>query len=960
MSTESPNQFPEFYKDLLAEFPDDVHSDAMSRGLYSTDASIYQQTPSGFFTPRNAESCRKAMVLANQHSVPVLARGGGTSLAGQTTAKDALVIDVSKNMYALEELNAEKKYVMVQPGLVRDQLNAQIAKSALMFAPETSTSNRANIGGMMMNNSSGMMSIRYGTTIHHIDGADGILADGRTLYFGRRSEMDATGHKLLDDLLKIINPKRALIEERFPKVIRRVGGYSLDSFLDDDPNLVKILCGSEGTLAFVTRIKATLVTKPKVVCAVAVHFADLLESLHATPMIVKHKPLSVEFMDGPLIQMSLANASVAPLCFWLEGSPEAVLGIEMDGDSIAECEARIDAVVAELKAAGYGYAFVKLLKDAERQAIVEVRKAGLGVMLKMNGDTKPISFIEDACVPVEHLADYTKDVYAICKDEDVPIMTYGHASVGVLHLKPVVNLKTQQDRDKCERISRRAMEACRKYKGSWSGEHGDGIARGAQNELFWGDEMMEVFRDVKRLFDPKGILNPGKIFDTPPVMGPLRYTGDYHKTTYESKFHYRSDGGFESAVEMCSGVGQCRKFGSGTMCPSYMATRDEKDSTRGRANGLRLAMSGQLGPDGMTSQELYDVMDLCLECKACSTECPSNVDMAKMKSEFLYTYQKKHGRSIRSRLFAGSPKMSRRNAGFLAPFANFTLSIPFLRRTINRVVGVAVERELPLYAPVPFQKWFRNRKAAALPPDAKEVVLFNDTYVNYHETHVGQWAVRVLEGLGYKVTLANAGCCCRPQISKGFLDEAKEIGGETLRNLDAFARKGFAILTIEPSCASSLRDDLPDLIDDEAMGKRIRESVMPIEEFLDREQKAGHLKIDLSRAKPSYLLHGHCHQKALNGTGPLKALMGSADGKARISEVDSGCCGMAGSFGYEQEHYKVSQAIGEQRLFPTVRKLDAETPVIANGFSCRHQIKDATGRKPMHFIEALGRAMYSE
>ncbi|MBI1293061.1 FAD-binding protein [bacterium] len=946
-----------FLKEMAEAFPDNFRSDEFYRGIYSTDASIYQQTPLAVLTPKSRGEVRRALRIAHKYNVPVLPRAGGTSLAGQTTGEDALVIDVSKHLDALQEIHEQTATAIVEPGMIRDRLNARIASTGLMFAPETSTSNRANIGGMMMNNSSGMMSIRYGTTISHIEGATAFLADGTELYFGRRSEMDAKGCELLDKLLDLVNRNRALIEEKFPKVIRRVGGYSLDHFLQDDPNLVKILCGSEGTLALVSSIKVGLVRKPKVVCAVAVHFNDLLASLRATPLMVKHNPLSAEFMDGPLLRMSKDNPATARLCFWVHGDPEAVITVEMDGDSVAECEARIDRLVDDLKVAGMGDAYVKLLKPEERNASIEVRKAGLGVMLKMNGDWKPISFIEDACVPVEHLADYTDLVYKLCEEEKLKIMTYGHASVGVLHLKPVVNLKTQVDRDKCERISRRAMEYCRSFKGSWSGEHGDGIARGAQNEQFWGAEMIEIFRETKRLFDPTGIMNPGKIFDTPPVMGPLRYTGKYQGIQVKSMFHYRSDGGLESAVEMCNGTGACRKLGSGTMCPSYMATRDEKDSTRGRANALRLAMSSQLGRDALASRDMYDVLDLCLECKACKTECPSNVDMAKLKSEFLHHYHQAHGTKLREKLFAFSPDAAKLNSGLLAPIVNTVFAIAPIRRAINKALGVAVERELPTYARVKFSTWFRTRKRRKLPKNAPEVVLFDDTYVSYHETHVGKWAVRTLEALGYRVRIAAAGCCQRPLISKGFLTEAKARGEKTLRKLDVYARRGLPILTVEPSCCSALREDLPDLIDDAALGQRVSKAVIPIEHFLDQEQAAGRIKLDLKAVRKNYLMHGHCHQKALEGTGPAKRLLGSADGLPRVAEVDSGCCGMAGSFGYEQEHYQISQEIGESRLFPAVRNRPEGTTVIANGFSCRHQIKDATGAKPMHIIEAIGRAL---
>lgn len=958
MNTTISGRGREFVERLEQEFPGEVRSNIVQRGLFSTDASIYLQMPLAALAPKSNADLRRALVLAHAEGIPVLPRAGGTSLAGQTTALDALVLDISKHLHELEEVNESEMWARVQPGLVRDRLNGLLAPKGIMFAPETSTSNRANVGGMIGNNSSGMMSIRYGTTISHVLGLEAMLADGTTTYFGQRHEMDATGQRLLDGLLEIVQKNRALIEEKFPKVIRRVGGYSLDHFLTEDPNLSKILVGAEGTLAFITSAKVKLVPKPPHVVAVACHFADQIESLRAVPIMLKYNPLSVEFMDGALIDMCRENPTTMNLLGWLRGHPEAVLPVEMDGATREECEARAEAMISELQAAGFGYDHVRLYESHQRIEIIETRKHGLGVMLKAIGDWKAISFIEDACVPVEHLPAYAQGVIDICKDEGLKLMTYGHASVGVLHLKPVVNLKDPEVREKCARISKRAMELCKKFGGSWSGEHGDGIARGAQNELFWGPEMIEVFRQVKRLFDPKGILNPGKIFDTPAVMGPLRYTNGYEKSDFNSMFHYRDAGGFVGAVEMCNGVGACRKLGEGTMCPSYMATRDEKDSTRGRANALRMALSGQLGPDALTSHELHDVLDLCLECKACATECPSNVDMAKMKAEFLHAYHARHGATLRDRVFAHSPDSARLNAGLLAPLVNKTLRFPAIRRTMARFLGIAEERKFPVYAPQTFTQWFDRRKKQKLPEDAPQVVIFEDTFMNYHEPEIGKWAVRVLEQLGYRVILSRAGCCARTFISKGFLDEAKKRGERTLDRLDVYARKGLTIVTFEPSCASSLRNDLPDLMDDVELGKRVSASVMSIEHFIAREIEERKLEIELPSAAEHYLLHGHCHQKALLGTEPIKSLLGcGSKGKSRVCEVDSGCCGMAGSFGYEQEHYDISQAIGEQRLFPAVRAMKPGTPMIANGFSCRHQVEEATGVKPMHFIEALGRAM---
>ncbi len=927
----------------------------MSRGLYATDASMYQQMPLAAVIPRNRGEVRKALRLCVKHGVPVLPRGGGTSLAGQATASDALVIDASKFMNRVEEVSAEAGYAVVEPGVIRDQLNQHLAESGLMFAPETSTSNRANVGGMIGNNSSGMMSIRYGKTVDHLLGATVFLTDGTELYLGRREEMDVRGEALLDSLLSIIERNRALISERFPKVMGRAGGYMLDEFLGDDPNLAKILAGSEGTLAFLTSAKLRLVPKLRHVAAMAIHYGDLLESLRTVPLIVSHEPLSAEMMDAELIAMARTNPSTAALCDWVAGVPGAVIVVEMEGESPAECMAKLEKLRAELVANGSGYAHVMLNTPDERGKIIEVRKAGLGIMLKMIGDPKPLAFIEDAAVPVERLAEYAEKVLEICREEGVRVISYGHASVGLLHLRPVIDLKSESGREQVARISKRVMPLVREFGGSWAGEHGDGIARGALNEEFWGAEMIAVFREVKRLFDPKGLLNPGKIFATPEVNGPLRYTNAYKETERKSMFKFRDAGGFAGAVEMCNGVGACRKLGSGTMCPSFMATRDEKDSTRGRANALRLAMSGQLGPAALASKELHDVLDLCLECKACKTECPSNIDMAKLKSEFLHGYHEKHGAGLREKLFAFSPDAARRLSGWPANVVNPILRNPLVRRGISKVTGLAVERPLPRYASQTFPAWFERHRTRKLPDGAPRVVLFDDTFTNYHEPHVGKWAVFVLEQLGYRVKLASAGCCCRPLISKGFLTEARVRGERTLRNLASFVEAGLPIIGLEPSCVSALNDDLLDLVKDDRLADTMKGKVRSLEDFLSGEIPRRKLHLKLPGRSKEYLLHGHCHQKALSGSGSVKRVM--AAGRAEVNEVDSGCCGMAGSFGYESEHYEISQQIGEYRLFPAVRSCDTESTILASGFSCRHQIKDGTGRNAVHFAEALGRAM---
>jgi FAD/FMN-containing dehydrogenase/Fe-S oxidoreductase len=933
----------------------EVHGDALHRGLYATDASIYQQIPVAVVVPRTREEVALALRVARERGVPILARGGGTSLAGQTTGT-GVVLDFSKHLNRLLEVDAERREARVEPGLIRDALNETLRPHGLMFAPETSTSNRAALGGMIGNDSSGMMSVRYGKTSAHVVSVEALLADGSEVHLGPSSEPPRNGReaKLRLALLALAEENRALIEARFPKVMRSVGGYALNALLEPNPNFARLLCGSEGTLALTLEARVKLVPIPKAVGIVAIHFADFADALKASPRIVAHKPLSVELIDGPLIDLARVNPASAALCGFVEGNPAAVLFVEADADTPEEAAKKLDIIEEDVRALGTAGSFCRAATEGARLQMHALRKLALGLVQRMPGDAKPISFIEDSCVPVEKMADFIEGLEKICVDEGLKRVVYGHASVAVLHFKPVLNLKSAEDLQKMERVSSRAMELVRSMGGAWSGEHGDGIIRGWKNLEFWGEEVADLFRQTKRLFDPEGLLNPGKIIDTPRLTEHQRYGPDYKATWDAQFFHFRGEGGFRSAVEMCNGTGVCRKLGAGTMCPSYMATRDEEHSTRGRANALRLAMSGQLGPDAMTGEELHGALDLCLECKACRSECPSNVDMAKMKSEHLAAYHAKHGASPRDYLFAYMPDAARVATGFKARIVNLAMTFSPARRAIAGKLGIAPERRLPAFATRSLESHLRNYQPRL--EEGKEVALFLDTYSNFFEPEIGLAMIRVLERLGCHVTLSKAGCCCRPLISKGFLEEAKKRGAETLRRLDDFARRGVPVVVLEPSCLSALRDDLPDLIDDAALGQRVATILTPPDKLIDdliRDKKAP--KLSFSNEAPRFLLHGHCHQKALDGTAAVRRVLEGAGGS--FAEIPSGCCGMAGSFGYEAEHFALSQKIGEDRLFPTVRAADAETILIANGFSCRHQIAEATGRQPLHFAQALDQAL---
>ena len=975
----------ELERELRAGFGGEVHVDRMTRGLYSTDASIYQQDPLAVVLPRDKGDFAHALEVARRRGLKVLPRGGGTSLAGQATGR-CVVIDASKFMNRIIETNVEERWVRVEPGLVRDELNAALASTGLHFAPETATANRANVGGMIGNNSAGMRSIIYGKTVEHVMELTILLPTGEELQLSPMSKQQwdekasGTGREgeIYRGVREVIEKGREEIAARFPKVMRRVGGYALDEFLSAEPwNLAKLIVGSEGTLAAVVEAKLRLEPLPAAKAISVVHFASVAESLRAIPAIVALEPSAVEILDKTVLDLARGNLEAARMCDWIQGNPDAVLMIEFFGENGDDVRRKIDNLHDRMRELDFGYAYCVMLDPAEQAKVWGVRQSGLGLMLGMKGDAKPTAFIEDSAVPIESLPDYIAEVLEVCNALDVPVAMYAHASVGLIHVRPILNLKDPEDVERMKTISEKTFELVRKYGGSWSGEHGDGLVRSYMNERFFGEKLYAAFRQIKKLFDPDGMMNPGKIVDAAAMDEDLRLGGDYRAKPARTFYRYRADGGMDRSVEMCTGVGECRKTLTGTMCPSYIATRDEAHSTRGRANALRLAMSGQLGPEAMTSSELHGVLDLCLGCKGCKAECPSNVDLAKLKGEFLAGYHARHGSTRAERFFANSPAMAARISGALAPLVNWLGERSVTRILMDRALGLERSRPLPKFAPVPFPKWFDRRRATGDPASsavqgqpatgdstARRVILFDDTFMNYHDTSVGRSAVSLLEALGYRVELARAGCCCRPLISHGFLEEATEKGLETLRRIDLFLAEGLPVVACEPSCLSALTDDLPDLIDDEALGLRVAEGVMMIDVFLERELKAGRLEpgaIASAARNPqastrNFLIHGHCHQKALYGTRAMKTLFGLIEG-ASVEEIDSGCCGMAGSFGYEKQHYALSLKIGEDRLFPAIREMAPETDLIACGFSCRHQIADALGVRARHFVEAMAEAV---
>lgn len=959
-------------RDLRAAVSGEVRVDPVSRGLYATDASIYQISPLAVIVPNNRADALAALEVARRRGLRVLPRGGGTSLAGQTVG-ESIVIDFSVRMNRVLEVNEPERWVRVEPGLVRDELNAKLAGTGLHFAPETATANRANVGGMIGNNSSGTRSILYGKTVDHVLELEVALVTGEVLRLRPmpRAEWDEVARRgdaegrIYKTVARLVDEHREEIRARYPKVMRRVGGYNLDEFIDaeKDWNLAKLVVGSEGTLAMTLSAKLNLEPPPAAKGLCVVHFKQVIDGLRSTSTINRHGPSMVELLDHTILGLAKKNIETKRYCEWVQGDPAMVLVIEFFGDSRADVEGKIDALTAELKAAKYGYAHLKMLDAGPQADVMNVRMKGLGLMLGMKGDAKPIPFIEDAAVPVEVLPEYIDAVLNMLREMGVPVAMYAHASVGLIHVRPILNLKRVEDIETMKRISEATFELVRKFGGSWSGEHGDGLVRSYMNERFFGPKIYGAFREIKAAFDPPGLMNPGKIVDAPPMDENLRYGPQYRKMAFPTQFFYREDGGFDKAVELCTGVGECRKTLGGVMCPSYRATRDEKDSTRGRANALRLAMTGQLGLQGLALEGVKDTLDLCLSCKACKSECPSNVDMAKLKAEFMSLYHDSHGATLGERFFAAAPQMAARFSGKLAPLANRIGKIPAARALMEKTLGVDRRRPLPEFAEQTFADWFDARRGGARAPrDGRRVAIFNDTFMNHHEPSIGRAAVAVLERLGYRVEVANAGCCQRTLISTGFLREARLHGAMTLRRLNNIVMEEVPVVVFEPSCMSALVDDLPDLIENVQLGRRVQQGVFMIETFLERELADGRIRAeDLAAAREEknagVLIHGHCHQKALFGTGAQIKILGAACGAANVSEIPSGCCGMAGQFGYDKERYDVSMAIGEDRLFPAVRAMEPGARLVASGFSCRHQIADGCGVRPKHFIEALAEAM---
>lgn len=960
-------------RDLQERLAGDAHFDGASRAMHATDASVYQILPQGVVRPRSREDVVQVVRTCRRYGVSITARGGGTSQAGQAIGA-GLSLDFSRYMNRVLDLDTAAATVTVEPGIVLDELNALLEPHGLHLPLDLSTSNRATIGGMIANNSAGTRSILYGKTIDYVESLDVVLSDGSSATLNAMSE-DGLQEKLARQDLegRAYHTVRQLgtelkdeIRRRYPRIQRRVGGYNLDEFVPDKDgafNLARILVGSEGTLGLTVAATMRLapLPGPRVLCSI--QFEDVLEAMRATPAILEHGPSAVELLDRFMLEKTQGRIEYSQLRTFIQGDPGAVLLVEFIADSTASLKDRIDILERDLTARGLGNYFYQAQEAAEQARIWELRRAALGLTMSQTGDAKAISFVEDTAVPPQRLHDYIENFQKILAKHETEAGFYAHASVGLLHIRPVINLKQSQGVRRFEAIAEEVADLVLEYGGALSGEHGDGLVRAPFQEKMFGSTLYQAFCEVKAAFDPTNLLNPGKIVHAPALTSDLRFQAPAamdsevghltegagqpgadrngtesadHELEHATKFDFSDFGGLLRATEQCSGVGACRKTLTGTMCPSYMATRNEIDSTRGRANALRLALTGGLEATGFGDEELLPVLDLCLECKACKRECPTGVDMARLKSEFLHQYHLRKGPTLRDRVLAQAETIARWGSR-LAPLSNWLAAAGPVRRLNEQLFGLDRRRPLPQFSNRPFTRTSRKEQAGGASSVA-DVALFPDTFNNYYEPDQLADAVTVLESCEASVTVAPQVCCGRPQISKGFLDAAARQAAATTSALLPLAEAGLPILFCEPSCHSAVQDDHPRLLRGaaQANARKVAAACQLVEEWAGPR---------MPRTRPGpdkVLIHGHCHQKALVGMQPLQQLL-SAVPNCELNVLDSGCCGLAGMFGYE--HYDVSRLVGERRLLPAARELKENEMLVSPGFSCRQQVKHFTGVK---------------
>ncbi|MEB2776316.1 FAD-linked oxidase C-terminal domain-containing protein [Algoriphagus sp. D3-2-R+10] len=979
MSSSLPNLLP-LLQELSTQLEGTLQFDTLTKTLYATDASVYREMPLAVAFPKSESDIQKLILFAAKNGTSLIPRTAGTSLSGQCVG-NGIVVDVSKHFTEILELNVAERWVRVQPGVVRDELNRYLKPHGLFFSPITSTANRAMIGGMVGNNSSGTTSIVYGVTRDKVISLDTILSDGNPAKFEELSKEGFQQKMNLQSLEGDIYRKvfeelsdpeaREEIHAQFPKksIHRRNTGYAVDELLKaevfggvGDFNFCRLLSGSEGTLAFTTEIKISLDPLPEPIeIVVAAHFETIHESMVSAQTAMKHPATAVELMDKIILDCTKESIEYSKNRYFVEGDPEAILMVEFRGQTLEEAMAKGEALVADLKRTGLGYAY-PIIEPTMVSTAWALRSAGLGLLANIPGDPKAVACIEDTAVDIEDLADYIDEVDEMMKGFNQKPVHYAHAGAGEIHLRPILDLKKSKDVEEFYKISKASAELVKKYQGSLSGEHGDGRVRAAFIPLMVGEKNYELFRRIKFSWDPQNIFNPGKIVNAAPMNEFLRYEPDMETPAHDTLIDFSHVGGILRLAEKCNGSGDCRKLpgSGGTMCPSYMATRNEKDTTRGRANTLREFLTMDKKENAFNHPEIKEAMDLCLSCKGCTAECPSNVDMASMKAEFLYQYQKTNGIPLRSRAFAYINELNELGSK-TGGLANFMLSNSFTGGMMKSVLGVAAKRNLPAISKVSLRKWYKKNYAnlPSAPKQIKSVYFFIDEFTNHNDTEIGIKAISLLKKLGYEVKVVDHEESGRSALSKGLLPKAKKHAEVNVEVFDKLIDGNTPLIGLEPSAILSFRDEYPRIVKKELAeaAKKLKFHVKLIDEFLAQEIAAGNIKADSFTSKAQKIkLHGHCHQKALSSMTWTQKLL-SLPANYSVETIPSGCCGMAGSFGYEAEHYEVSQQVGELVLFPAVRKADAETIIAAPGTSCRHQIADGTGRKAKHPVEIIWEAL---
>jgi FAD/FMN-containing dehydrogenase/Fe-S oxidoreductase len=950
-------------RSLHARVKGEVRFDSLARAAYATDASIYEIIPLGVVCPKDVDDVVAVVEECRAHGASVSARGAGTGLSGGALGA-GVQIDLSRFMNAIGPLDVAARTVEVQPGLVLDELNGFLAPHGLQFAPDVATSSRATIGGMIANNSCGAHSIIYGRTVDHIAELMVVLGTGEVVTFSDSTltpTLSLSGgpgtqkrQSLIEgELERIRTENYDEIVRRFPKVLRSNGGYGLDRLgpPGSPGRATRILCGSEGTLGIVVSAKLRLVPVPKRTGLVVLHFASLLDSLAVTPAILRHKPGAVELVDKLIIDAGRANPAIAKGCDFLRAEPAALLVVEFFAEDDAGLTTRIDELLTDADVMRAAYAATTVLQPARQADVWRLRTSGLGLLMSKPGDVQPYAFVEDSAVDPARLRDYVERFTAILHREGVHAGYYAHASVGCIHVKPVLNLKDGADVEKMSRIAEAVADLALEFGGAITGEHGDGIVRSCWLEKMYGPKIIAAFKRVKQLFDPDGILNPHKLVDPWPMTEHLRYGSAFRSRPVKTHLDFSAHGGMAGLAGMCSGVGQCRQRLVGVMCPSYMATGEETHTTRARANALRLALSNRDLLDGLDDPRLAEVMDLCISCKACKTECPTGVDMAKLKAEYLAHHNLVHGAPRRARFIADAPRRLR-YASWLPRMTNAITRSPLARSLLERRLHLDSRIAPPPLATRTFRSWFRRHKRHVKERTAErgDVVYFVDTWTDYFTPQVGVAAVRLLERAGFNVRCPRMVCCGRPAISQGLLSDARQLAEINVHRLTRIVPAGVPIVGSEPSCLFTLVDEYPQLVRT-AGARRIASQAMLVESLLRRVLEESLTKLPFAGTGSTILYHAHCHQKAMVGSDDAMALLLAAF-PGRAKEINSGCCGMAGAFGYEAEHYDVARAIGEHRLFPAVRGR-GEAQIAVSGFSCRQQISHHTATAPQHLLEYL-------